>query len=397
MSGWRQASLRRVLSSLRDGTHGSFARTSTGVPLLSAKNISGGRVVLSGRESLISAQDYQAIHRSDYLRQGDVLLTVVGAIGRTAIFDLDQPVAFQRSVACLRPGPGLERRFLRYAIQATSFQRQLRARVRASAQPGIYLGELGSLKLALPALRTQRAIADRLDDKTTAIEALRGQLQRQLSLLAERRRALLLRALRRGLEPAASMQDSGVPWIGPMPAHWTLARLKRACLLQRGFDLPTQRRCAGHVPVMGGGGRCGWHDRAMANGPGVVIGRYGTLGRAHMVQEPFWPLNTALWVKRFFGNAPAYIRHLLAVLPVGMFAAKSAIPGLDRNDLHQIPVPLPGRGEQEVILRHLGARLAEQDRLAELLRHQRAGLHEYGQALVSAAVSGPAHGEEQAA
>ena len=397
MRGWRQATLRFLLASLRDGTHGSFARTRTGVPLLSARNVSAGRIVISEQESLISAQDHAAIQRSGYLRRGDVLLTIVGTIGRTAIFDLTEPVAFQRSVACLRPGPRLEGRFLHYSIQSAPFQRQLQARTQTSAQSGLYLGELGSVKLALPPLSTQRAIADRLDTKTAAVEALREQLRCQLNLLVEQRRALRRRTLRQGLDPDVPMADSGVPWIGPTPAHWTVTSLKRACILQRGFDLPAQRRRAGAVPVVGGGGRCGWHDRAMVPGPGVVTGRYGTLGRSHLLQEPFWPLNTALYVKRFHGNAPTYIRHLLAVLPMRMYAAKSAVPGLDRNDLHQIPVPLPCRLEQEAIVQQLDTRLAQLDQLAELLRRKRAGLHEYSRALISAAICGPSSGQERAA
>ena len=124
--------------------------------------------------------------------------------------------------------------------------------------------------------------------------------------------------------------------------------------LQRGFDLPEQRRRAGNVPVVTSAGISARHDTAMVKGPGVVMGRYGRLGRVYFVREDFWPHNTALWVRDFHGNDPLFAAYFLGTLHYGGFSDKSAVPGLNRNDLHRIPVQIPPLAQQRAIAHILG-------------------------------------------
>ena len=78
----------------------------------------------------------------------------------------------------------------------------------------------------MPVLDQQRAIADYLDRETARLDALVAAKKRVLGLLAEKRRALITRAVTRGLDPHAPLRDSGIPWLGKIPAHWTVGRLK---------------------------------------------------------------------------------------------------------------------------------------------------------------------------
>src|SRR5215467_14023117 len=92
---------------------------------------------------------------------------------------------------------------------------------------------------------------------------------------------------------------------------WRDCKLGDVLTLQRGFDLPMSARRKGPVPVVSSSGVTGCHDQAKVQGPGVVIGRYGTLGEVHFITEDFWPLNTSLYVKDFKGNYPRYCAYLL--------------------------------------------------------------------------------------
>ena len=74
--------------------------------------------------------------------------------------------------------------------------------------------------------------------------------------------------------------------------------------LTRGYDLPQQDRLPGRVPIVTSSSSCWRHSKAMARGPGVITGRYGTLGLVFYVTEDFWPLNTTLYVRDFKGNNP---------------------------------------------------------------------------------------------
>lgn len=147
---WEQCKLGDLLILLKDGSHGTHKNTSEGVYLLSAKNIKNGRINIMPDDRIISWDDYNVIHKNYELQIGDILLTIVGSIGETAIYNLKMKVTFQRSVAFLRPNSKLKNGFLYTLINTDRFQNQLQTKQVVSAQPGIYLGDLASIKITYP-------------------------------------------------------------------------------------------------------------------------------------------------------------------------------------------------------------------------------------------------------
>lgn len=115
---------------------------------------------------------------------------------------------------------------------------------------------------------------------------------------------------------------------------WDTIKLGEFLTLKRGYDLPTSRRQEGDVPVVSSSGITGHHNVAKIEGPGVVTGRYGTLGEVFFVREDFWPLNTALYVQDFKGNDPRFAAYFLKSILTGTSSDKAAVPGVNRNDLH---------------------------------------------------------------
>ena len=111
MYSWEQRKLGDLLILLKDGSHGTHKNTDAGVYLLSAKNIKNGRINIMPDDRIISWDDYNVIHKNYELQIGDILLTIVGSIGETAIFNLKTKVTFQRSVAFLRPNSNLNNGF----------------------------------------------------------------------------------------------------------------------------------------------------------------------------------------------------------------------------------------------------------------------------------------------
>jgi type I restriction enzyme S subunit len=111
--------------------------------------------------------------------------------------------------------------------------------------------------------------------------------------------------------------------------------------LQRGHDLPEASRKEGTVPVVSSSGITGYHNIAKAQPPGVVTGRYGTLGEVFYIEEPYWPLNTALYAIDFHGNNPRFISYFLKQVLRRTRSDKAAVPGVNRNDLHEIHVRIP--------------------------------------------------------
>jgi type I restriction enzyme, S subunit len=124
--------------------------------------------------------------------------------------------------------------------------------------------------------------------------------------------------------------------------------------LKRGYDLPSRDRRDGPFPIVSSSGISGHHTEAKATAPGVVIGRYGTLGEVHYITEDYWPLNTALYVRDFKGNDPRFVSYFLRSLDFTPYSDKAAVPGLNRNDLHTAQVSLPELPEQRAIAHILG-------------------------------------------
>lgn len=226
---WNQVALKRLLTSLKDGTHGTFERVPEGIPLLSAKNVIDGGLIVTNNESLISVEDYREINHNGYLRQGDLLLTIVGTIGRTAIFNWPDPVAFQRSVAVLRFRKEFCVPYYFWLAQTAYFHKYLIANSKQSAQGGIYLSDLAMVPSIVPPLSEQHAIAAFLDRETAKIDALIDAKQRLIDLLHEQRAALISHAVTKGLDPSVPMRDLGIAWLGEIPEHWNTTKLKYMC------------------------------------------------------------------------------------------------------------------------------------------------------------------------
>lgn len=136
---------------------------------------------------------------------------------------------------------------------------------------------------------------------------------------------------------------------------WQDCKLGDVLTLKRGHDLPEKRRVSGEVPVVSSSGITGYHSEAKAEPPGVVTGRYGTIGEVYFVDEPYWPLNTALYVVDFKGTDPKFAAYLLRNTLRNYKTEKAAVPGVDRNVLHMLKVRAPGANEQKAIVSVLSA------------------------------------------
>jgi type I restriction enzyme S subunit len=162
-----------------------------------------------------------------------------------------------------------------------------------------------------------------------------------------------------------------------MESEWAEVPLGEMITLQRGFDLPSQNRKPGKVPIVSSSGISDFHSEAAVKGPGVVTGRYGTIGQVFLIREDYWPLNTTLWVKDFHGNDPYCVSYLLRSVDFQSCSDKSSVPGVNRNDLHRLPILLPPLAEQRAIAGVLGAL----DDKIELNRRMNATLESMARAL----------------
>ena len=160
------------------------------------------------------------------VRQGDIIISTVRTYLKAIvrIESTDANLIVSTGFAVIRPRD-LDERFGAYALSAPYFVEGVLAHSVGVSYPAINASELVCLDVAYPSFTEQRAIAAFLDRETTRIDELVAKKERLIGLLQEKRTALISRAVTRGLDPNAPMRDSGVEWLGEIPAHWEVKRL----------------------------------------------------------------------------------------------------------------------------------------------------------------------------
>jgi len=148
--------------------------------------------------------------------------------------------------------------------------------------------------------------------------------------------------------------------------------------LKRGYDLPKKNREEGTVPLVSSSGKSDFHNVEKVKGPGVVTGRYGTIGKVYYIEENFWPLNTTLYVKDFKGNDPLFVYYFLKTISYSDYSDKAAVPGINRNHLHKAEISVP---VDPVYQRQLATILWDLDRKIELNRQTNETLEQIAQAI----------------
>lgn len=147
-----------------------------------------------------------------------------------------------------------------------------------------------------------------------------------------------------------------------VPKGWSWKKFEDVCVLKRGYDLPTHARSAGNIPLYSANGVTDYIDQFKVEGPGVVTGRSGTIGKVHFVESDYWPLNTALYVQKFNGNYPRFIKYFLERFDLTRFSSGAAVPTLNRNSFSSELVCTPDSiDEQKRLVEKLDALLTRID------------------------------------
>ena len=332
---WGVVSAFDACSKIQDGTHFSPRIGGSDYLYVTSKNIRFGHLDMS-TASWIDAAQHQAIYQRCDVKKGDLLLTKDGAnTGNAALNTLEEEFSLLSSVAFLRFNS--RKHCAAYFLQqvlTSQGQRQIQDAMAGNAITRLTLEKINKLRFPTPPTKAeQEAIAEALSDADALIESLE-------QLLVKKRQ------LKQG-----AMQEllTGKKRLPGFSGEWETRRLGNIAPLQRGFDLPTSQIRPGSYAVVYSNGVLHHHERAMVNGPGVVTGRSGTIGKVHFIEKDYWPHNTALWVTSFCGNDPKFIYYLYTHIGLTRFLSGSGVPTLNRNDVHQLLASYPPLPEQRVI------------------------------------------------
>ena len=127
-----------------------------------------------------------------------------------------------------------------------------------------------------------------------------------------------------------------------MKCNWKECTLGDLITFQRGHDLPKSQMINGKYPVVGSNGIIGYHNEYTTEAPSITIGRSGNVGNPCIVYGQTWSHNTTLYVKDFKGNDPVFVYYFLKTMDLANYAGGSAVPTLNRNHIHTLPIKVPG-------------------------------------------------------
>ena len=249
-----------------------------------------------------------------------------------------------------------------------------------------YLG----MKIILPPLDEQELIVAYLNQKVNKIDVILSEKEAMVEQMQQYRKSLISETVTRGLNPNVPMTDSGIDWIGQIPAHWVMVRLKYISNLQSGSNLTSEQiEETGEYPVFGGNGLRGYYHDFNTEGDRVLIGRQGALcGNINYASGKFWATEHAVVCHPIKQYNVMWLGSLLEIMNLNQYSIASAQPGLSVDRIKQLEIPLPPFEEQEKIGSIIEKKDSDIKRTISELQSQIEDLRLYKSSIITEAVTG---------
>lgn len=264
--------------------------------------------------------------------------------------------------------------------------------------------EFKCIYFSLPPLPEQIAIVRFLDYMDRRIRRSIRAKQKLIKLLEEYRKALIHRAVTgkidvRTGQPYPAYKPSGVDWLGEVPAHWEVRRLKTLCRMKAGANITNQSiEPSGDFPVYGGNGVRGYTSDFTHEGEFILIGRQGALcGNVHLVQGRFWASEHAVVVSLYGGHDLQWFAALLEAMNLNQYSMAAAQPGLAVERVLNLWAPVPHAEEQRRIAEYITLTTSGIATAIAATRREIDLLREYRTRLISDVVTGKVDVREVAA
>lgn len=338
-----------------DGPHATPTRLDSGPVFLGITSLNKGRIDVAASDH-VSEEDFAKWTRRVTPKPGDVVFSYETKLGEAAIIPEGLRCCLGRRMGLMRPDPEkLDSRYLLYYYLGPEFQDVIRERtIHGSTVERIALIEFPKFPLRIPPLAEQKAIAavlGVLDDKielnrrmNATLEAMARALFQSWFVDFDPVRAKLDGRQPVGIDPAiAALFPSHFDHKaeGVVPTGWSLKQWGDIATLEYGKSIRDYRESSGKYRVFGTNGPIGFHDEALCNSAGIVIGRKGAYRGVHYSPEPFFVIDTAFYLKPKAALDLKWAYYELLRFDINSMDSGSAIPSTSRDDFYGIPVIVP--------------------------------------------------------
>lgn len=291
--------------------------------------------------------------------------------------------------------PGFSKRFLYYFYLNLDNDKRLRP-LYTGLRNTISKDNFFSFKSFVPSFDEQTAIATFLDNKTSKIDTAIAQKEQMIALLKERKQIIIQNAVtgkwsmvngQWSMTPREKMKDSGVEWIGEIPEHWEVKKLKHLLKIKNGQDYKHVLADEGY-PVIGSGGPFSLASDYLYDGEALLLGRKGTIDKPLYVNEKFWTVDTMFYAIVEKTCSTKYMFYLAQTIPFKLYSTSTALPSMTQDDLNNHKVSIPILEEQLIILDYIENQLNKINQAISLQQSQIEKLKEYKATLIDSAVTG---------
>lgn len=367
---WKWSYMKDICNALSDGSHNPPPNAGKGIPVLSAKNIFDSRVHVETASRWVTEEQWKLEDKKIHIERGDVLLTIVGTIGRTAVVGNFERFMLQRSVCVIKPkNESVDSHYLALMLTAPLMFQWLMDRAAGTAQKGVYLRTLKGMPLPIPPIEEQMSIVAKLEEAFTEIDRAEKAYEELQMLAGVLRGQILQKAMHGELVP--QLEGEALP-VGvkdvlehslDVPKSWKVTKLGDLISIKSGDGLSRKQYRSGAIPVYGGNGVNGYHDCSNVEKNTLVIGRVGYYcGNVQKTREPAWVTDNALIVTfKHDANVDFYL-YILNAMKLGSKTSQTAQPVITGKILKPMLVPVPPLEEQarivakvEELLKHVDA------------------------------------------
>ncbi|HFC8466250.1 TPA: restriction endonuclease subunit S [Neisseria subflava] len=237
-------------------------------------------------------------------------------------------------------------------------------------------------------LSEQQKIAQFLDDKTAKIDQAVDLAEKQIALLKEHKQILIQNAVTRGLNPDVPLKDFGVEWIGKVPEHWEVKKIKAFAKINNGLDYKAVIAEEGY-PVYGSGGQFAYANTYLYDGEAVLLGRKGTIDKPLYINDKFWTVDTMFYsVCNNKVSTKFFYYCCCSIIPFQYYSTSTALPSMTQSDILNHKVTFPSLKEQYQIADYLDIQTAKIDQAIALKTAHIEKLKEYKSVLINDVVTG---------
>lgn len=327
------------------------------------------------------------------LKEGDILFARSGAtVGKTFIYKKEWGKAcfagylikFEAKLSNTNP------KFIYYFTQSRGYEDWIKENTIQATIQNVSAEKYGSLYIPFPKIKVQNRVVNFLDQKTSEIDSLIADKEKLIELLQEQRQAIISEAVTKGLDKNVKMKDSGIEWIGEVPEHWEVKRIKHIAFLKSGEGITSELiNDEGKYPVYGGNGLRGYTASFTHNGDYILIGRQGALcGNINYAHGKFWASEHAVVVLPVVTIETLWLGELLRIMNLNQYSISAAQPGLAVDKIKNLFLPFPPYQEQKVIADYIGQKISDIDFLIQQIKTQIISIFEYRKSLISEVVTG---------